>query len=145
MTSLQLSQRALSNWGLHPKLATMVDRRGTSAENAQKGVSPGDSPTPNRDPALSAKVTTGGLTAPISRWKVGCHLQWIDGSRPPVQAPLLNISVKAPRRSHNGSEAKVIFLLDSRACFSVLPFSPGPGPGPGPMTRLLFWAYLASP
>jgi hypothetical protein len=26
------------NWGLHPELATMVDRRGTSAEDAQKGV-----------------------------------------------------------------------------------------------------------
>jgi hypothetical protein len=29
-----------------------------------KGDSPGDSPTPNWDPALSAKVTTGGLRAP---------------------------------------------------------------------------------
>jgi hypothetical protein len=48
------------------------------------------------------------------------------GPRPPVQALLLNISVKEPWRSHNGSEAKVIFLLDSAARFSVLPFSPGP-------------------
>jgi hypothetical protein len=34
MTSLLLSKRAPPNWGLHPELATMVDRRGTSAENA---------------------------------------------------------------------------------------------------------------
>jgi hypothetical protein len=45
-----------TDWGLHPKLATIVNRRGTSAKNAQKGDSLGDSPTPNQDPALSAKI-----------------------------------------------------------------------------------------
>jgi hypothetical protein len=64
MTSLLLSERAPSNWGLHPELATVVDKRSTSAENAQKGNSPGVSPAPNQDPALSAKLTTGGLSAP---------------------------------------------------------------------------------
>jgi hypothetical protein len=34
MASLLLSERALPDWGLYPELATMVDRRGTSAENA---------------------------------------------------------------------------------------------------------------
>jgi hypothetical protein len=34
MISLLLSERAPPDWGLHPELATMVDRRGTSAENA---------------------------------------------------------------------------------------------------------------
>jgi hypothetical protein len=34
MASLLLSERAPLAWGLHPELATMVDRRGTSAENA---------------------------------------------------------------------------------------------------------------
>jgi hypothetical protein len=34
MASLLLSERAPPNWGLYPELATMVDRRGTSAENA---------------------------------------------------------------------------------------------------------------
>jgi hypothetical protein len=82
MTTLLLSERVPLDWGLHPELATIVDRRGTSAENAQKGDSPGDSPTPNWDPALSAKVTTVGLSAPVSRWKVRCHLQWIGGSQP---------------------------------------------------------------
>jgi hypothetical protein len=33
MASLLLSERAPPNWGLHPELATMVDRTGTSAEN----------------------------------------------------------------------------------------------------------------
>jgi hypothetical protein len=63
------------------KLATIVDMRGTSVENAQKGDSPGESPGSHWDLALSAKVTTGGLSAPISRWKVGCHLLWIDGTQ----------------------------------------------------------------
>jgi hypothetical protein len=34
MASLLLSERAPPDWGLYPELATMVDRRGTSAENA---------------------------------------------------------------------------------------------------------------
>jgi hypothetical protein len=69
MTSLLLSERVPSDWGLHPELAIIVDRRDTSAENTLKGDSWGDSP--NWDPALSSKVTTGGLSAPVSRWKVG--------------------------------------------------------------------------
>jgi hypothetical protein len=63
MASLLLSERAPLNWGLHPEPAIMVDKRGTSAENAQKGDGPGVSPAPSQDPALSAKVTTGGLSA----------------------------------------------------------------------------------
>jgi hypothetical protein len=34
MASLLLSERALPDWGLYPELAAVVDRRGTSAENA---------------------------------------------------------------------------------------------------------------
>jgi hypothetical protein len=71
-----------------------------------KGDSPGDIPTPNQDPALSAKVTTGGLSAPISRWKVRCHLLWIDGSWPPVHTPLLGINVEEPHGSHYGKKKK---------------------------------------
>jgi hypothetical protein len=37
MASLLISQRAPPDWGLHPELATMVDRRCISAEDAQKG------------------------------------------------------------------------------------------------------------
>jgi hypothetical protein len=59
-----------------------------------RGDSLGDSPTSKWDPTLSAKVTTGGLSAPVSRWKVRCHLLWIDGSRLPVHAPLLGINVE---------------------------------------------------
>jgi hypothetical protein len=76
MTSSQLSETDPPDWGIYPEL---VDRKGTSTENAQKGDSPGDSPGSHWDPALSAKVTTRGLVVPISRWKVGCHLLWIDG------------------------------------------------------------------
>jgi hypothetical protein len=93
MTSLQLSEKAPPNWGLHLEFATVVDRRGTSTGNAKREDSLGDSPAPNRDPALSARVTTGGLSARVSRWKVRCHLLWIDGSRPPVYALLLGIHV----------------------------------------------------
>jgi hypothetical protein len=62
-----------------------------------KGDSQGDSPAPNRDPALSAKVTTGGVSAPFTRWKVRCHLLWIYGSQPPVHAPLINIHIEEPQ------------------------------------------------
>jgi hypothetical protein len=34
MASLLLSETATPDWGLHPELATMVDRRGISTENA---------------------------------------------------------------------------------------------------------------
>jgi hypothetical protein len=34
MAPLLLSERAPPNWGLNPELANMVDRRGTSAEDA---------------------------------------------------------------------------------------------------------------
>jgi hypothetical protein len=91
-----------------------------------RGDSLGVSPAPNWDPALSARVTTGGLSAPISRWKARCCLLSIDGSWPPVHPQLLDIHVEEPGGSHNGKEAKVIFFLDSGARFSVLPFSPGP-------------------
>jgi hypothetical protein len=77
MTSSQLSGSVPPDWGLYPKLATFVDRRGISAENTQKGDSLGDSPGLHQDPALSAKVTTGGLSAPVSRWKAGYHLLWM--------------------------------------------------------------------
>jgi hypothetical protein len=84
-------------------------------------------PHPHQDRALSAKVTTGGLSAPVFRWKAGCHLLWIDGSWGLLfQAPLLNINVKEPQVTIMVEKWKVIFLLDSGACFSVLPFSPSP-------------------
>jgi hypothetical protein len=37
MTLLQLSGKDPPKWGLHPETATIVDRRGSSADNAQKG------------------------------------------------------------------------------------------------------------
>jgi hypothetical protein len=97
MASLLLSERAPPDWGLYPELAAMVDRRGTSVKNALKGDSLGDSPAPNWDPALSARVTTGCLSAPIMKWKVRCHLLWIYGPRTPVHAPLINKDIEEPQ------------------------------------------------
>jgi hypothetical protein len=122
MTSLLLSEKAPPDWDLHPELATMVDRRGTSAESAQKGNSSGDSPAPNQDPALSTKVTTGGLSASVSRWKVRCHLLWIDGSQPPVHVPLLGINVEVPWGIHNGRKAKGHFPARQWRSFLCLTF-----------------------
>jgi hypothetical protein len=66
----------------------------------------GVSSAPNQDPALSAKVTTGVLSAPTFRWKVRCHFLWIDGSQLPVNTPLLGISVEEPRGSHYAEKTK---------------------------------------
>jgi hypothetical protein len=87
-----------------------------------KGDSPGVSPTPNRDPALSAKVTTGGLIAPASRWKARCHLLWIDGSQSPVHAPVLGINVEEPCGSHYGRKTKDHFLARQWSLFPCLTF-----------------------
>jgi hypothetical protein len=91
------------------------------------GDSPGDSPAPNRDPALSAKVTIGGLSAPISRWKVRYHLLWIDGSQPPVHTPLPGINVEEPHSSHYDKKTKRSFSgrqWSSFLCFTFLFWSP---------------------
>jgi hypothetical protein len=63
MTSLLLSERAyilnLLPWWTG----------GAFLQRMLKGDSPGDSPAPNRDPALFAKVTTGSLSATVPKWK----------------------------------------------------------------------------
>jgi hypothetical protein len=99
----------------------------------------GDSPTPNQDPALSAKVTTGGLSAPASRWKARCHLLWIDGSQPPVHAPLLGIDVEELPGSHGGRKTKDHFpprQWSSFLCFTFLS---------GPMTKVIIWGKSGQP
>jgi hypothetical protein len=127
---------------------TMVDRRGTSAENVQKGDSPGLSPTPNQDPALSAKVTTGGLSATPSPQPP--HLQ-IDSEvpppmdwwvQPPIHPPLLGINVKEPRGSHNGRKTKGHFPVRQWSPFLCLTFL---SRSPVQWQKLLFGANLASP
>jgi hypothetical protein len=85
-----------------------------------KGDSLGDSPAPNSDPALSARVTSGGLSAPVS------VSRWIDGSQPSAHTPLLGINVEEPRGSHYDKKTKDHFLPNSGAHFSVLFFSPSP-------------------
>jgi hypothetical protein len=49
---------------------------------------------------------------------------WISG--PPVEAPVLDIQAEELQVVLMVEKYKVIFLLDSTACFSVSPFSPGP-------------------
>jgi hypothetical protein len=102
-----------------------------------RGNSLGDSPTPKQDPALSTKVTTGSLIAPISRWKVRCHLLWIDGSQPPVHAPFLSFNVKEPYGSNYNNKKRKIFSNQTVELISL--------PVPSPMTRLSFRTNLASP
>jgi hypothetical protein len=92
MTLLLLSERALPDWGLHPKLPTMVDRRVLLQRRLRRGTARELAPPPTR---TLPSFTTGGLSAPtpIFRWKVRCHLLWIDGSQPPVHASLLAIGL----------------------------------------------------
>jgi len=51
------------DWELHLDLAPWWTG-GAFLQRMLKGDSQGDNPTPNQDPALSAKITTGGLSAP---------------------------------------------------------------------------------
>jgi hypothetical protein len=87
------------------------------------GDSPGDSPANSQDPALSTRVTTGGLCAPVTRWKAKCLLLWTDRSQHPVPH---STSWHQCWGAIMTEKQKIIFLLDSGAHFSVLPFSPGP-------------------
>jgi hypothetical protein len=101
-------------------------QEGTSAENAQKGDSPGVSPTPNRDPALSARVTTGGLTASLSPdGRRGATSYGLMGPRHLSLLHFLASMLRSLRVAIVAEKQKVIFLLNSGAHFSVLPFSPG--------------------
>jgi hypothetical protein len=110
-----------------------------------RGNSPGDSPSPNQDPILSAKVTTGGLSAPVSRWKTRCYLLWIDRSQPPVHAPFLGIDVEKPHGSHyhtHTHKTKDHFLARQWSSFLCLIFLSG---SLVQWQKLSFRANLASP
>jgi hypothetical protein len=64
-----------------PGHAINVDRKDTSIESVKEGGILGDSPSPLPwDHVPYVRATIGGLTIPISGWKAGCHLAWIDGS-----------------------------------------------------------------
>jgi hypothetical protein len=92
-------------------------QEGPLPQGMQKGRAARETAPP---PTGTAKITTGGLSAPASRWKARCHPLWIDESQPPVHTP--RIHAEEPQSSHDNREAKVIFLLDSGAQFSALPF-----------------------
>jgi hypothetical protein len=142
MTSLLISERVPPDWGLYPELSTMVDRRGTSGENAQKGDSQGVSPALNQDHALSAKVTTGNLSAPVSSWKARCHLLWIDGSQPPIHGQFLGINIEEPQGSHSGRKAKGYFLATQWSPFFLCYLSLSV---PSPMTKVIIQGKFGQP
>jgi hypothetical protein len=60
---------------------------------------------------------------------------------PPVQALLLDINVEEPLVTIIVEKQKVIFLLDSGAHFSVLPFSPGPWSN----NKIIVWNLSGQP
>jgi hypothetical protein len=58
---------------------------------------------------------------------VRCHLLWIDGSCGLLfRLHFFSVNVEEPQVTIMVEKRKVIFLLDSGAHFSVLPFSLGP-------------------
>jgi hypothetical protein len=126
MTSLLLSERALSDWGLYPELAAMVDRRGTSAENALKGDSPVNSPTPNWDPALCKSNHWRSKCPPSPDGRQGATSYGLMGPGPLSTLYFLALMLRSLVVAIMAEKQKVIFLLDSGAHFSVLPFSPDP-------------------
>jgi hypothetical protein len=110
-------------------------------KECKKGGQPGRQPHPQLGPCPLCKGNHWRSKCPASRWKTRCHLLWIYGSQPPVHAPLLGIHVEEPQGSHNGKEAKIIFLLDSGSCFSIL-FSPWV---PGSMTIVIIQGKSGKP
>jgi hypothetical protein len=106
-----------------------------------KGDSPGDSPAPNWDPALCAKVTTGGLSALSPDGKQGATPYGLMDPGPLSMFHFLASTLRSLVVAITAEKQKVIFLLDGGAIslsyHSLLV--------PGPMTRLSFWAYLVSP
>jgi hypothetical protein len=89
-----------------------------------KGDSPGDSPTPNpnQDPALCKG----------NHRRSKCPHHQMEGEMPPSMDWWVQASWPNSTSWHQcwgaimSEKQKVIFLLESGACFSVLPFSPGP-------------------
>jgi hypothetical protein len=122
MTSLQLSKKAPPDWGLHLELATLVDRRVTSTENAQ-GEQPRRQPRPQPGPSPLCKG---------NHWRSKCPCLQMEGEVPPPMDWWVLASCPCSTSWHPcwgaimAEKQKIIFWLDSGARFSVLPFSPGP-------------------
>jgi hypothetical protein len=91
-----------------------------------KADSMGDSPDPDRDPALSARVITGGLSAPVTRWMWGATSYGLMGPVTLSMLHFLALMLKSLLVAIMAEKQKIIFWLDSGAHFSVLPSSLGP-------------------
>jgi hypothetical protein len=139
MTSLLLSERAPPNWVLHPELATTVDRRGTSAEGAQKGRQPRRQLRPQPGPCPPCKGNHWRSKCPPSPdERQGATSYGLMG---PGFLSTLHFLASMSRSlgvAIMAEKQKIIFWLNSGAHFSVLPFSPSPWSN----TRLSFGAIL---
>jgi hypothetical protein len=93
-----------------------MPKRGT----AQETVHP-----PSIDLALSAKVTTGGLSTPSPDGRWGATSYGLMGPRA-SRLHFLTSMLMSFRVAMMVEKQKVIFLLDSGACLSVLQFCTGP-------------------
>jgi hypothetical protein len=113
------------DWGLHPKLATMVDRRGTSTENAQGG-QPGRQLRPQLGPCPFCKGNHWRSKCPLSPdGSQGATSYGLMGPGPLSTLHFLASMLRSLGVAIMAEKQKAIFLLDSGAHFSVLPFSPG--------------------
>jgi hypothetical protein len=107
-------------------LATIVGGRNTSNENVHGGGILGDSPGSLWDPALSVRAITRA-TLSLSPFRE--EARWLSqmmGPRSPVQALVHDSQTEGPGVILTVEKHKPIFPLDSRAHFSVIPFSSGP-------------------
>jgi hypothetical protein len=111
-------------------------QEGHSAKDAQKGGQQGRQPCPQLDPTLSAKVTTGSPDGRRGATSYGLTCPGLLSMLHFLASMLriLGVAMMAEKQ-------KAIFLLDSRAHFSVLPFSPGPGP----MTKVIIRGKSGQP
>jgi hypothetical protein len=88
---------------------------------------PGRQPCPQSGPCHLYKGNNRVSKSPHLQMEGGVPtpMDWLV-PRPPVQAPLLSNNVEEPQVVIMVENWQVIFLLDSGARFSVLPFSLGP-------------------
>jgi hypothetical protein len=106
--------------GLHFEFATMVDRRGISAEDAQNG----GQPCPQPGPCPLCKGNHWRSKCPCLQMEGKMPLLRIDGSWPPVPTPLLGIDVEEPHGGHYGRKTTDHFPARQWSSFLCLAFLP---------------------
>jgi hypothetical protein len=103
-----------------------LDRRDTSNKSVHKGVAQEAAPAPSGTlPSLKGQ----SLEVTRSLSPFGKEARWLPGmtdSGASCPGSILDTQTKEPQVVLMAEKHKVIFLLDSRSLFSVIPFSPGP-------------------